>query len=70
VDDVVQETLGAADESLTKPRSLDELRARVHVLFRRIDQEVVQYSGPEAVSQVGRDQVMHWPQGKALSSPI
>jgi hypothetical protein len=55
---VVRESLGAADGGLAKPRSLDELRDRIHVLFRHVDQAVVQHAGVHADSPGASDRLL------------
>jgi hypothetical protein len=67
---VIQESLGAADGGLAKPRSLDELRARIYVLFRHIDQQAGQHPSMHAVNRAGRGQVTQWPQREMVSNPI
>jgi hypothetical protein len=66
----VWESLSAADGGLTRPRSLDELKARLHMLFRCMDQEAAQRDGLEAVTRSALDPAGHWPQGNMISSLI
>jgi hypothetical protein len=66
----VWESLSAANGGLTRPRSLDELKARLHMLFRCMDQEAAQRDGLDVVTQSALEPVRRLSQGNMISSAI